>query len=95
MVTAITFLNVERGKINEVAEGLVELEGVSEVYSVGGRYDLIAIIRVKHNDDLADVVTEHIRQIEGIQKTETMLAFRAFSRHALEEMFSIGMEEVS
>lgn len=94
MVTAITFLNVERGKINEVAENLVELAGVSEVYSVGGRYDLIAIIRVKHNDDLADVVTEHIRKIEGIQKTETMLAFRAFSRHALEEMFSIGMEEV-
>jgi DNA-binding Lrp family transcriptional regulator len=92
MVTAITLMNVERGKINDVAEQLVELDGVSEVYSVGGRYDLISIIRVKHTDDLADVVTEHIRKIDGIQKTETMLAFRAFSRHALEEMFSIGME---
>lgn len=93
MVTAITVLNVERGKINDVAEQLAELDGVSEVYSVGGRYDLIAVIRVKHNDDLADVVTEHIRKIDGIQKTETMLAFRAYSRHDLDDMFSIGMEE--
>jgi DNA-binding Lrp family transcriptional regulator len=92
MVTAITLLHVERGQINAVAEQLVEINGVSEVYSVGGRYDLIAVIRVKHNDDLADVVTEHIRQIEGIQNTETMLAFRAYSRHDLEEMFAIGME---
>ena len=92
MVTAITVLNVERGKINEVAEQLVEIKGVSEVYSVGGRYDLIAIIRVRHNEELADVVTEHIRKIEGIRKTETMLAFRAYSRHDLDEMFSIGME---
>lgn len=92
MVTAITLMSAERGKINEVAEQLVELQGVSEVYSVGGQYDLIAIIRVKHNDELADVVTEHIRKIDGIQKTETMLAFRAFSRHALEDMFSIGMD---
>ena len=86
-------MNVERGKINTVAEQLVEIDGVSEVYSVGGRYDLIAIIRVKHTDDLADVVTEHIRKIDGIQRTETMLAFRAYSRHDLEEMFSIGMED--
>jgi DNA-binding Lrp family transcriptional regulator len=92
MVTAITVLNVERDKINRVAEQLVEIQGVSEVYSVGGRYDLIAIIRVKRNEDLADVVTEHIRKIDGIKKTETMLAFRAYSRHDLEEMFSIGME---
>ena len=92
MVTAITVMNIERDKINDVAEQLVELEGVSEVYSVGGRYDLIAIIRVKHNDDLADVVTERIRKIDGIQKTETMLAFRTYSRHDLEGMFSIGME---
>jgi DNA-binding Lrp family transcriptional regulator len=92
MVTAITLLNVERGKIDSVADQLVEIQGVSEVYSVSGQYDLIVIIRVKHTDDLADVVTEHIRKIEGIKQTETLLAFRAYSRHALEEMFSIGME---
>jgi DNA-binding Lrp family transcriptional regulator len=92
MVTAVTLLNVERDKINRVAEQLVEIQGVSEVYSVGGRFDLVAIIRVKHNEDLADVVTEHIRKIEGIIKTETLLAFRAYSRHDLDSMFSIGME---
>ena len=92
MVTAITFLNVERGKIHDVAEQLVDIDGVSEVYSVGGRYDLIAIIRVTQYDDLANVVTEHIRKLDGIQQTETMMAFRAYSRHALEDMFSIGME---
>jgi DNA-binding Lrp family transcriptional regulator len=92
MVTAITVMNVERGKINEVAEQLVNVPGVSEVYSVGGRYDLIAIVRVKHTDDLANVVTEHIRKVEGIQKTETMLAFRAYSRHDLEDIFAVGME---
>jgi DNA-binding Lrp family transcriptional regulator len=92
MVTAVTLLNVERDKINHVAEQLVEIQGISEVYSVGGRFDLVAIIRVKHNEDLADVVTEHIRRIEGIIKTETLLAFRAYSRHDLDSMFSIGME---
>ena len=92
MVTAITLMNVERDKINHVAEQLVDIQGVSEVYSIGGRYDLVAIIRVKHNEDLADVVTEHIRKIEGIQKTETLLAFRAYSRHDLDGIFSIGME---
>ena len=93
MVTAITIFNVERDKINDVAEKLVGTKGVSEVYSVSGRYDLIAIIRVKHNDELAEVVTEHIRKIEGIRQTETLLAFRAYSKHDLEGMFSIGMNE--
>jgi DNA-binding Lrp family transcriptional regulator len=92
MVTAVTLLNVKRDKINRVAEQLVEIQGISEVYSVGGRFDLVAMIRVKHNEDLADVVTEHIRRIEGIIKTETLLAFRAYSRHDLDSMFSIGME---
>jgi DNA-binding Lrp family transcriptional regulator len=92
MVTAITLMNIERGKIDSVADQLVEIQGVSEVYSVSGQYDLIAVIRVKQNEDLADVVTEHIRKIEGIQRTETMLAFRAYSRHDLEGMFAIGMD---
>ena len=93
MVTAITLMNVERDKINTVAEQLVDLEGISEVYSVSGRYDLISVIRVKHNEELAEVVTEHIRKIEGIRKTETLMAFRAYSQHDLERVFSIGTEE--
>ena len=91
MVSAVVLLNAERGKINEVAETLAEMEGVSEVYSVGGRYDLVAVIRVKENDDLAELVTNHMLKVEGIADSETLIAFRVFSRHDLESMFSVGM----
>ncbi|MGV1099581.1 Lrp/AsnC family transcriptional regulator [Thiovibrio sp. JS02] len=91
MVTAIILLNVERTKINEVAEKLAELEGITEAYSVSGRYDIIAIARVPGNEDLADLVTRKLLRIHSILKTETMLAFQAFSRHDLEAMFQIGM----
>lgn len=92
MVNAIVLLNVERDKVNEVAEKLAEMQGVSEVYSVAGRYDLVAIIRVRSNEALADTVTNHMRNLKGILKTETMLAFRAYSRHDLERVFSIGAQ---
>ncbi len=87
MVTSIILLRVERTKINEVAEKLAALEEVSEVYSVSGNYDLVAIVRVAANDDLADLVTKKLIGISDIRSTETMLAFRAFSRHDLESMF--------
>jgi DNA-binding Lrp family transcriptional regulator len=78
--------------INQVATGLTELDGISEVYSVAGRYDLVAIIRVKENKALADLVTGHMLQMEGIVETETLIAFRAFSQHDLERMFSLGFD---
>jgi DNA-binding Lrp family transcriptional regulator len=91
MVTAIVLLNVARDKIHSVAESIADLDGVSEVYSVAGRHDLAVIVRVKDNDRLADVVTKDIRKIEGIESSETLIAFRVYSRHDLERMFSIGM----
>ncbi len=91
MVTSIILINTERTKINEVAEQLAEIKGISEVYSVSGNYDLIAIARVPSNDDLANLVTEKLLSIDSILKSETMLAFKAFSRHDLEAMFEIGM----
>jgi DNA-binding Lrp family transcriptional regulator len=91
MVTAIILINTERTQINKVAETLAELEGISEVYSVSGNYDLIAIVRVPTNDDLATLVTSKLLTIAAIVKTETMLAFKAFSRHDLEAMFAVGM----
>ncbi len=91
MVTAIILLKADRQAINDVAESLASVDGVSEVYSVGGRYDLVAIVRVAHNDDLAELVTGRLRRIDGITETETTLAFRAHSRHDLETMFSVGM----
>lgn len=92
MVSALVLLKTARGKVNEVGEQLAKLKGVTEVYSVGGRFDLVAVIRVAHNDDLAELVTEKMLNIAGITDSETLIAFRVFSRHDLESMFSIGIE---
>ena len=91
MVNGFVFLTVERSKINTIAETISEMDGISEVYSVGGRFDLIAIIRVKNNEMLADIVTDHLLKVDGIISSETMIAFKVYSRHDLERMFSIGM----
>lgn len=92
MVTAIVLLTVDRAKINEVANQLADMDGITEVYSVAGEYDLVAIIRVKENDQLAELVTNHMLKVEGITRSETLIAFRVYSRHDLEAMFSIGGE---
>jgi DNA-binding Lrp family transcriptional regulator len=92
MVTSIILINVERSKINETAEELAATDGISEVYSVSGNYDLIAVVRVKSNEELSDLVTRNLLKIDSILKTETLLAFKAYSRHDLEAIFSIGTE---
>lgn len=93
MVSAIVLVECEKGMINQTAEALAEISGISEVYSVAGRVDLVAVIRVNDNDDLAEIVTQKMLHIPGISRTETLIAFRVFSRHDLERMFSIGLEE--
>lgn len=90
MVTAIVLINVTRGQINEMAAKIADIPGISEVYSVGGRYDLVGIIRVASNEAMADLVTSTLAKFEGIEETETLLAFQSFSRHDLDSMFSIG-----
>jgi len=92
MVTALVLLNVARDRVNEVAEEITDMEGVTEVYSLAGRYDLAVVIRVKDNERLADVVTKGIRKVDGIEQSETLIAFRVYSRHDLESMFSIGFK---
>jgi len=92
MVTAIVLINTKHGHINSVAEALVGTEGVSEVYSVGGRHDLVAIIRTSSNEKMADIATNSMLQLPNIEKTETLIAFKAFSQHDLERMFAIGAE---
>lgn len=92
MITAFVLLSVDRGKINNVADTLVTIDGVSEVHSVAGRYDLVAVLRVATNEALADLVTDHIRKVEGITQSETLIGFRVYSRHDLERLFSIGMD---
>jgi DNA-binding Lrp family transcriptional regulator len=93
MVSAVVLLNVERSQINEMAETLAGMNGISEVHSVAGRYDLVAIVRVRTNEELADLVTAQMLKLEGIQSTETLIAFRAYSRHDLEAAFSLGPKD--
>ena len=90
MVNAIVLVNVKRSKVNEVAETLAGLPGISEVYSVAGRVDLAAMIRVKANEEVADLVTKQITNVDGVESTETLLAFRAYSRTDLDAICSAG-----
>jgi DNA-binding Lrp family transcriptional regulator len=90
MTNAIVLINVERTQINKVGEILAGIQGITEVFSVGGQVDFIAIVRVPDNEALADLITEKITKVEGITKTETMVAFRAFSRYDVAGMFELG-----
>jgi len=93
MVSAVILLMVKKDKVNEVAEQLVGLAGITEVYSVAGQYDLVAIARVRNNEAIADAVTNQMLKIDGIVKSETLISFRVHSRYDLERIFSIGNEE--
>ncbi|MEE2717529.1 MAG: Lrp/AsnC ligand binding domain-containing protein [SAR324 cluster bacterium] len=90
MVTALVMLNIDRPHISSVAQGLVDMSEVSEVYSVAGRYDLVAIVRVKTNEEIASTITGKFADLKGITGTETLIAFHTYSRHDLEHMFSLG-----
>lgn len=92
MVAAVVLLTVERQQINEVAETLAAMHGVAEVYSVAGRYDLAGILRVRTNEELADLVTGQMLKLPGIVHSETLIAFRAYSRQDVEAAFSLGPE---
>ncbi len=90
MITAIVFVRTEVDRVNAVAEALADLDGVSEVYSVTGDLDLVALVRVRSHEDIAAVVTDAIAAVPGILATETHIAFRSYSRHDLEAAFSLG-----
>lgn len=92
MVTAIVFVKASVDRIPEVAEQIAALEGVSEVYSVTGAIDLIAMIRVRTHEDIAEVVADRINKVTGVESTETHIAFRAYSRHDLEAAFTLGLD---
>jgi len=92
MVTAIVLAHVKRSAIDETAQALLAIDGVAEVYSVAGDWDLVAMIRAKDNQQLATVVTAHMLKLDGILKTTTLIGFRAYSNYDLERMFSIGLE---
>ncbi|SHG59380.1 transcriptional regulator, AsnC family [Jatrophihabitans endophyticus] len=92
MITAIVMISVEADKIPEVAGAIAELDGVSEVYSVAGDVDLVALVRVREFDAIAEVIAGRLSKVPGVLHTDTHIAFRAYSRHDLESTFSIGLD---
>jgi DNA-binding Lrp family transcriptional regulator len=92
VITAIVMISVETDKIPEVAEQIADLDGVSEVYSVAGDVDLIAVIRVREFDQIASAIAGRLSKVNGVLHTDTHIAFRAYSRLDLESTFSIGVE---
>lgn len=92
MITALVLINVQRGQVNETAQSLLEIEGVAEVYSVTGEYDLVALLRLPQYEDLAEVVTTHMMKLTAITKTNTLMAFQCYSRADLQQAWDIGVE---
>ena len=93
MVTAIVLIQAKSEMIPETAEAMLSVHGVQEVYSVAGDWDLVAVIRVKEQEQLADVVADKILKMPGVAKTQTLIAFKSYSREDLQRMWEIGMEE--
>jgi DNA-binding Lrp family transcriptional regulator len=92
MVTAFVLISAVPARVAGIAQELVELDSVSEVYSVAGDIDLVCVVRVRNHEQLADVVTGEIAKVDGILETTTLIAFRAYSRKDLEAMWAIGAE---
>ncbi|CAN5720802.1 Lrp/AsnC ligand binding domain-containing protein [soil metagenome] len=93
MITAIVMISAATDSIPEVAQAIADLEGVSEVYSVAGHVDLIAVVRVRAFDDVADVIAGRLNRVPGVTDTETHIAFQAYSKHDLDAVFSLGFAE--
>jgi len=93
MVAALVLIKAQTDKVGDLAQALTGIEGVQEVFSVAGRWDLVAIVRVRNNEDLATVVTDRIRKLPDIAGSETMIAFRTYSKRELEAGFSLGVED--
>ncbi len=92
MITAIVNVNAAVDRIPEVAQAIADLPGVTEVYSVAGDVDLVAMVRVRRHEELADVIAGRLNKVEGVLATQTLIAFQAYSKHDLEATFSLGIE---
>jgi DNA-binding Lrp family transcriptional regulator len=93
VLTAFIMVKSSREGLTSLGPHLADIEGIAEVYTVTGEWDFIAIARVREHDELARVVTQRLTQLDGIQKTQTMVAFQQFSAHDLEAMFGLGLED--
>jgi DNA-binding Lrp family transcriptional regulator len=93
VITAIVLIKTDVARVPEVAEAIAELDGVSEVYSVTGEFDLVAMVRVHTHDEIADVIPGRLNKVDGVVDTETHIAFRAYSQHDLEAAFALGLPD--
>jgi len=93
MLTAVILVKSTREGLTRLGPELADVEGVAEVYTVTGEWDFVTIVRVREHDDLAKVVTQHLTKLDGIERTQTMVAFQQFSAHDLEAMFGLGLED--
>ncbi len=93
MVTTIVLAVCDIDRIPETAQQIADLDDVTEVYSVAGDHDLVIMVRVRNHDDLAQVVSEQIAKVPGVIRTQTLVAFKVYSRHDVEAMFSLGFED--
>lgn len=93
MLTAFILVKSTREGLGHLGPQLADVDGVAEVYTLTGEWDFIAVVRVREHDDLAKVVTQHLVHLEGIERTQTMVAFQQFSAHDLEAMFGLGLED--
>lgn len=93
MISAIVLINAEVDRIPEVAAAIAEINGVSEVYSVTGDVDLIAMVRVRQHEEFADVIADQLNKVSGVLLTQTHIAFRTYSRHDLDAAFSLGLDD--
>jgi DNA-binding Lrp family transcriptional regulator len=92
VLTAFVLITAAPDRIADLGPEIADVEGVSEVYSVTGDLDLVAVVRVRQHDELAEVVTRHISALDGIAHTTTMIAFRAYSRHDLDSLWGLDIE---
>jgi DNA-binding Lrp family transcriptional regulator len=90
VITAVVLITAERGAIPTVGEALAAVPGVSEVYSVTGEVDFIAMVRAREHEELAEIITKRVGQVPGVLRTHTHVAFKMYSRHDLEAVFSVG-----
>ena len=92
MVTALVLIKAATDKIPELAQTISELEGVTEVFSVAGQYDLVALVRVRENEQLAKVISEKMRKLPGITSSETLISFKVYSKKDIEAAFQLGLD---
>jgi DNA-binding Lrp family transcriptional regulator len=90
VVNAVVLLNIEQAHVNNVAQQITTMPGVTDVYSVAGEYDVVVILRVNDNEAVADLVTKRVAHLPGIRNTETLIAFRTYSNRDLDAGFSLG-----